>query len=89
MPGFLVLDVAEFAPLVAAARRHPEIRVTRISKEYWSVTSDRVIEITRSECGLCEAVWFGALTAGLSARIERFDADVLRLVDINAASPAG
>ncbi len=83
MSGFYVLDVPEFAPVVAAARAMPRCRVQDIRNRYVFVQFDGEIEISRQDTGLSEAVWFGCLTGGLDGRILAFDADAMRLAPTN------
>ncbi|WP_175767602.1 VOC family protein [Burkholderia cenocepacia] len=71
--------VAEFAPLVQAAKDHPDCRVHE-GEEYDSIESDGPIEFARKTLGFKPALWYGMLTGGLRGRIERFDRDVLRIV---------
>jgi len=79
-PSFLVLDVPEFAPLVEAAERRADLRVSRVAPSYLRVEGETSrLTLARDETGLCEAIWYGALTAGLEGRIERFDDERLVL----------
>ncbi|HEV2571432.1 hypothetical protein [Methylocella sp. CPCC 101449] len=83
MTGFFVLDVPEFAPLVAAAGRAPNVTVHPVRGSYRFVEFDGALDIRRSDTGLNEAVWFGCLTAGLCGKIVRFDAEQLSLIATN------
>lgn len=83
MSGFYVLDVPEFAPLVAAARNNPRCRVHGVVQGYRLVEFDDAVTIERADTGLNEAVWFGCLTAGLDGKIAEFTSDRLRLVATN------
>lgn len=83
MTGFFVLDVPEFAPLVAAARQAPNVTVHPVRGSYRFVEFDGALDIRRADTGLNEAVWFGCLTAGLCGKITRFDAEQLSLVATN------
>ncbi|WP_217429532.1 hypothetical protein [Sphingomonas bacterium] len=83
MSGFYILDVPEFAPVVAAARSLERCRVHAARAGYLFVEFDGEIEIDRAATGLAEAVWFGCLTGGLDGRIVRFDATSIRLAPTN------
>ena len=75
-----ILDVDEFRPLVAALRRRSSLTLEGPVSGYFVAASEGPIEVQREETGLCEAIWFGALTSGFKGRIERFDASALRIV---------
>jgi hypothetical protein len=64
MPSLYVLDVPEFAPLVAAARRKDELEITGPKAGYFCIATEGQLRIRRAETGLPEALWFGAFTAG-------------------------
>lgn len=76
MPVLYVLDVAEFAPLVQTCQAQARISS---GSGYIAVIADQDLVIERSATGLCEAIWFGALTGGFDGRILRFDDQVLHL----------
>lgn len=84
MAGFYVLDVAEFAPMVEAARADPRARVHEPVAGYRFVEFADRISIDRQATGLEEAVWFGCLTAGLDGKIAEFTAERITLVSTNA-----
>jgi catechol 2,3-dioxygenase-like lactoylglutathione lyase family enzyme len=75
--------VEEFAPLVSAARQHPDCRV-REGAEYDLIEADAAIEFERKALGFKPALWYGMLTGGVHGRIERFDRDVLRIAPVRA-----
>ena len=79
MSGFYVLDVPEFAPILAAARLWPTCRLRELRAGYTFVEFDSEFEIKRQDTGLAEAVWFGCLTGGLDGRVLNFDAVSLKL----------
>ena len=83
MSGFYVLDVPEFAPIVAAARDIPGCEVQASRKGYVLVRFSGNFEIKRAATGLSEAVWFGCLTGGLDGKIQSFDAESIRLTGTN------
>lgn len=75
-----VLDVPEFAPLVAAATCMPDCRVTAATKGYWLIQSATELSFNRKELGLKPAVWYGAFTGGLDGDIVEFGQTVVRIV---------
>ena len=79
--------VEEFAPLVSAARQHPECRV-RTGKDYDLIEADGPLEFGRKALGFKPALWYGMLTGGVHGRIERFDRDVLRIAPAQAPAQA-
>jgi hypothetical protein len=83
MSGFYVLDVPEFRPLLAAAKRDLRCEVHAVRAGYTFVEFNEPIEIRREATGLKPAVWFGCLTAGLDAKITAFNDDVLGLAPTN------
>jgi len=64
MPSLYVLDVPEFAPLVAAARRKAGFEIAGPKAGYFRIATEGQLRIDRAETGLPEALWFGAFTAG-------------------------
>ena len=73
MATLYVLDVPEFAALVAAAQTSMEVRK---EGDYFAL-SGREIRIAREATGLRKAVWYGALTGGFKGALRRFDDDEL------------
>ena len=73
MATLYVLDVPEFAALVAAARNSLEVRK---KGDYFAV-SGKEVRIAREVTGLRKAVWYGALTGGFEGALRRFDDDEL------------
>lgn len=74
MPSLFVLDVPEFAPLIAGAAA--DHRVQRQGGYAMIEAADKVV-VERARSGLGDAVWFGALTGGYEGRIVEFNADRL------------
>ncbi len=81
MPRILVLDVPEFRPLVDDARARDGYSVSGPKLGYWRIEAAGALEFRRKALGVKPAVWHGALTGGLIGRIDRFDNDVMRIVD--------
>jgi hypothetical protein len=81
MPAIFVLDVPEFRPMVDYAREAAGFRVSGPAKGYFRLQSEGTLTLTRKTLGFKPAVWHGALTGGLIGRIERFDNEVLVLVE--------
>jgi hypothetical protein len=74
MPCLFVLDVPEFAPLIAGAAAGHSVR--RRAGYAMIEAPDRII-VERAKSGLGDAVWFGALTGGYEGRIVEFSAERL------------
>lgn len=85
MPSIFVLDVPEFRALVEDAKARAGYTVTGPTKGYWRIAAQGTIEFQRKPLGFKPAVWHGALTGGLIGRIERFDNDVMRIVEGSAS----
>ena len=74
MPSLFVLDVPEFAPLIAGASGTHDVRRRN---GYAAIEgADRVV-VERAKSGLPDAVWFGALTGGYEGRVVEFSAERL------------
>ena len=71
-------DVPEYQPFVSLLSKRSGLRSER-GGGYVAFTSDEPIAIERSETGLEEAVWFGALVAGFEGRIATFDDRMLQI----------
>ena len=74
MPSLFVLDVPEFAPLIAGAATGHSVQ--RRAGYAIVKSTDKVI-VERAKSGLGDAVWFGALTGGYEGRIVEFSAERL------------
>lgn len=83
MSGFFVLDVPEFAPLIAAALKSPNCKAHPKRNDYHFVEFQNEIEIRRSDTQMTEAVWYGCLTGGLIGKITQFDGEWLKLAATN------
>jgi hypothetical protein len=75
-----VLDVPEFASVVALARTSANCRISAPVDGYTLIESAEPLVFTRKELGLKPAVWYGLFTGGLQGRIEQFDRDLVRIV---------
>jgi len=74
MPSLFVLDVPEFAPLIAGAASGHHIRRRG---GYAAIEAPERVVVERARSGLGDAVWYGALTGGYEGRIVEFSADRL------------
>ena len=74
MPSLFVLDVPEFAPLIAGAASSHRIRRRG---GYAAIEAPEKVVVERARSGLGDAVWYGALTGGYEGRIVEFSADRL------------
>ena len=78
-----VLDVAEFHPIVQAARAKPDCRITHSDKGYWRIEADAEIVLNRREMQLKPALWYGMFTGGLAGEIAEFGRDEVRVIGTN------
>lgn len=76
MPRLFVLDVPEFAPLIAGAVADHRVRR---QGGYATIEAADAVVIERTRSGLGDAVWYGALTGGYQGRIVEFSADRLMI----------
>jgi hypothetical protein len=74
MPSLFVLDVPEFAPLIAGAAGTHKVRRRN---GYAAIESADQVVVERAKSGLPDAVWFGALTGGYEGRVVEFSAERL------------
>jgi hypothetical protein len=74
MPILFVLDVPEFAPLIAGAAGGHKVRRRG---GYAAIEAPDNVVVERARSGLGDAVWYGALTGGYEGRIVEFSADRL------------
>lgn len=84
MPTLFILDVPEFAPLVAALGADAGVQ-KRKHGPYWAFHGDGHIALDRisarvGDAAIGEAIWFGALTGGFEGRVAEFSSDRLRIV---------
>lgn len=79
MATLFVLDVAEFAPVVEAARGQPDCELTGPTQGYHVIRSAAPMSFDRRAMGLKPAVWYGIPTGGLVGRITKFDRDTLTI----------
>jgi hypothetical protein len=77
VPALYVLDVPEFAPIIRALTAK-SLRAVRAGG-YVRLSSDRAIDLARSEVTMPDAVWFGFAVGGIEGRITRHDVDGFRL----------
>jgi hypothetical protein len=83
MSGFFILNVPEFAPILATAAHNGRCRPQPPRAGYTFVEFDGEIELLRADTGVSEAVWFGCLTAGLDGKIVQLNSERLRLAPTN------
>lgn len=74
MPCLFVLDVPEFAPLIAGAAGAHKVRRRG---GYAAIEAPESVVVERARSGLGDALWYGALTGGYEGRIVEFSADRL------------
>lgn len=83
MPRLYVVDVPEFLPVVEAAKKRADYRVTDQRKGYWLIESAGEMEFNRREMQLKPALWYGMFTGGLDGEIAEWGRDVVRIIGTN------
>ena len=78
-----VLDVAEFLPIVEAARKLPDCQITKSEKGYWKIVSPTEIVLNRKAMQMKPAVWYGLFTGGMNGEIAAFGRDEVRVIGTN------
>ena len=78
-----VLDVAEFLPIVEAARKLPDCQITKSEKGYWKIVSLTEIVLNRKAMQMKPAVWYGLFTGGMNGEIASFGRDEVRVIGTN------
>jgi hypothetical protein len=73
-----LLNVPEFEPLRRGLATVDGMSLTQRG-DYWVAESDREIVLHRRDVGVGQAVWFGALTGGVTGKITEFSEDTLRI----------
>ncbi len=83
MPVIYVVDVPEFLPIVEAARKKPQCRVSGGEKGYYKVEWDGEVVFNRREMKMKPALWFGMFTGGLDGEIKSFNIDEVVVIGTN------
>lgn len=73
-----VLRVPEFDAIVRALRAVDGIRISELA-DYIVAEADGDIVLARTATGVAQAVWFGALTGGVTGTIVQYTEDSLHL----------
>jgi hypothetical protein len=81
MPKIFVLNVPEFAAIIAVAADKPTWRVTPTDKGYTIIESDDEMLFSRRDMKCRPANWYGLLSGGFEGSIVEFGRDILRVVD--------
>jgi hypothetical protein len=81
MTAMYVLDVPEFSALVRQLESAADVAITKRGDYYVAETPGEIV-LHRQAAGVGQAVWFGALTGGISGRIVEFSDDVLRVAPL-------
>mgnify|MGYP003123700428 CR=1 FL=1 len=79
MVRLFVLDVAEFEPLLAAAKTTPGCTISGPRAGYWDICAEREISFNRKRAGLRPALWYSAVVGGYVGKIEQYDRDDIRI----------
>ena len=74
-----VPDVAEFAPVRAAARQVANCRVIAQVQGYWRIVAEKELRFNRKAVGLKPALWYSMLSGGYRGRITEYGRDDLRI----------
>jgi hypothetical protein len=77
-----LLNVPEFEPLKRGLSTADGMSLTQRG-DYWVAESDREIVLHRRDVGVGQAVWFGALTGGVTGKITEFSEDTLRIATVD------
>jgi len=75
-PAIYALNVPEYLPLIEHARAKG-FSMTPLGDAYVCISHNDVLELSRGETGLHEALWFSMLVGGLRGEVERFDTDAI------------
>lgn len=77
----IVLDVAEFATLIAATRQMPNCTVRAPQNGYWRIRATPPLNLDRHALGLNPALWNTLLSGGLQGVITRYDRQRLEIIE--------
>ena len=80
-----VLDVAEFRPMVDAAREMTHCHIRETDDDYFVIEADTEIIFSRKDMKMKPAVWYGIFTGGLEGEIAEFGRDEVRVIGTNRA----
>lgn len=83
MPTVYVLDLPEFMPVVAAARKI-ECAIQEPVDGYWKIETAGELMLQRKALGLSAALWNTALAGGVVGKIVQFDATQCTIVEESA-----
>ena len=81
--SIFLLDVPEFAPLVRGLANVAGVSI-ETRGDYHVAHAAGEIVLQRSDTGVGEAVWFGALTGGVSGTIVEFTEHTLRIAALTS-----
>lgn len=74
-----VLDVEEFAPVLAAARKLDEAIIAGPQKGYYRIQTPGELVLQRKPMGLKPALWWSMLTGGYIGHITSYTRDEMRM----------
>ena len=83
MAVIYVLDVPEFAPVLDAARKNPNCRVSPVRKGYYQIETTGEVTFNRKAMQLKPALWYGIFTGGLNGEIKHFGRDEVTVIGTN------
>jgi hypothetical protein len=81
--SIFLLDVPEFAPLVRGLANVAGVSI-EARGDYQVAQATGEIVLQRSDTGVGEAVWFGALSGGVSGTIVEFTEQTLRIAPLTS-----
>ncbi len=81
MPRIFVLDVPEFAGLVAVAHADANLTVSTARNGYIEISSATDLVFDRRQAGFKPAVWYSCCSGGVEGVIAEYGRDTLRIVD--------
>lgn len=81
-----VVDVPEFAPLVAAARAQAGWTVSGPDNGYWRIASPEALVFERKALDFVPALWNAALTGGFAGEVAQFDKNRLEIRAVGRAA---
>lgn len=83
MPRLYVVDVPEFRPIVDAALKREDYRVTPARKGYWLIETTGAMTFNRKEMQLKPALWYGMFTGGLDGEIAEWGREIVTIIGTN------
>lgn len=83
MAKLFVLNVPEFAPIIAHASEQPTVRINSDDDHYAVVEWDGALTLSRKAMKMKPAIWYGLFTGGLEGEIKDFGRDFVTIIGTN------